>query len=435
MMKSYTKSYIEMRDYLDTVPVIETHEHYTGFRKIKSPALFGLLGYYTQDACSAALGPGMEKEVAEALFCDSLPLEERVDIFNKFYKRSNKTAYARGLQIGMKECWGITEFDKKTFLEFDEKFSYVGQDFYIGLMKRYGIKAKIVDSFFSGTREFIEGKNKEYSEFCRFAFPLPELHNIHNSSNIYVLENYIDRKITCLEDYLESVENYMKKAVEFGVVSCKDQSAYRRNIAFGNSTRSEAEKAFNEIISHPRDTFGDNEVRVLDDWLFHQFIRLARKFNLPVQVHTGHMAGLRNDIVKTNAAHFIPVLEQYTDVGFDLFHGNWPYMDEFLFIGKNYPNVYLDLCWVQIIDPIYCIELMKRAVMTVPHSKVMAFGGDTNTIELVVGYLILARDNVACALSQLVDSGWINMQEAKEIAADWFFNNPNEFFKLGFERF
>ena len=33
------------------------------------------------------------------------------------------------------------------------------------------------------------------------------------------------------------------------------------------------------------------------------------------------------------------------------------------------------------------------------------------------------------------DSGWIDMQAAKAVAADWFFNNPNEFFKLGFERY
>jgi hypothetical protein len=147
------------------------------------------------------------------------------------------------------------------------------------------------------------------------------------------------------------------------------------------------------------------------------------------------MAGIRNDIAKTNAANFIPVMELHSDVRFDLFHGNWPYMDEFLFIGKNYPNAYLDLCWVQSIDPIYAVELMKRAVVTVPHKKLMAFGGDCGCPEATIGHLIMARDNVACALSDMMDNGWINMREAMEIATDWFFNNPNEFFKLGFEPF
>ena len=108
-------------------------------------------------------------------------------------------------------------------------------------------------------------------------------------------------------------------------------------------------------------------------------------------------------------------------------------MDEYLFMGKNYPNVWLNLCWAHAIDPVYCVELMKRAVMAVPHSKLFAFGGDTGAIEWVAGYLVQAKDNVACALSELTESGWLNLDEAKRIAADWFFNNPNEFYGLGFQ--
>jgi predicted TIM-barrel fold metal-dependent hydrolase len=160
-------------------------------------------------------------------------------------------------------------------------------------------------------------------------------------------------------------------------------------------------------------------------------MRRAASYDLPVQLHTGHMAGIRNDIVKTNASHLIPSIEMHENVQFDLFHGNWPYMDEYLYMGKNYPNVYLNLCWAQSIDPLYCVELMKRAVMTVPHNKLFAFGGDTGMIEWVAGYLSLAKDNVAIALSELSSGGWMSIDEAKQLGLDWFFNNPNEFYKLG----
>lgn len=360
--------------------------------------------------------------------------EERFGIFKEIYNRSNKTAYARGIQLGLKECWGIEEINNKKELdELNMKFQSRNQDFYESMMKKYGIKAKIVDIF--DLKPFVDGEVKDYSTYCRFALPLPEFHNIHCKSDILRLDGYIDRKITCLDDYLESFEHFIKKCMDFGIACIKDQSAYRRTIAYSNPSRGEAEKVFNDIISNPRDVFGDDTARVLDDWLFHHFMRLASKYDIPVQLHTGHLAGIRNDIVKANAVNLTSVLELHQDVRFDLFHGNWPYMDEFLFLGKNYPNVWLDLCWVQSIDPVYCIELMKRAVMTVPHSKLFAFGGDTDCIEWAVGYLSIARDNVACALSELVDSGWLDMDEAKGIAADWFFNNPNEFFRLGFERF
>jgi hypothetical protein len=298
-------------------------------------------------------------------------------------------------------------------------------------MGKLNIKAKIVDVF--NLEDFVSGKDVSYSKYCRFAFPLPSMHNLHSKQDAQWPQKYIKRAITCLDDYVEAFDAYFKECVDFGIVCVKDQSAYRRSLAYGYPSKAEAEKAFNDLIYNPRDVFGDDRVRALDDWLFHHAMRTAAKYDLPVQLHTGHMAGIRNEIAKTNASLLIPALELHSDVRFDLFHGNWPYMDEYLFIGKNYPNAWLNLCWAQSIDPAYCVEFMKRAVMTVPQNKIFAFGGDTGMIEWVAGYLSLARDNVACALSELVGIGWLDYGEAKQIASDWFFNNPNEFFNLGFD--
>jgi predicted TIM-barrel fold metal-dependent hydrolase len=155
---------------------------------------------------------------------------------------------------------------------------------------------------------------------------------------------------------------------------------------------------------------------------------------MPVQIHTGHMAGVRNDIAKTNAVHFTSVLELHRDVRFDLFHGNWPYMGEWLYLGKNFPNVALDCCWLHIIDAIYAQNVLAESVTAVPHGKIHGFGGDYgDSVEFAAGHLSIARDNIAVALARLVDSGWLGMDEAKQIAADWLFNNPNRFFRLGFE--
>ncbi len=435
MYKSNNDSYQEIRSYLDQVPVIESHEHYTGIvEPIDDILSFIINNYYASDMQSAAFG--MEKEflsLQSGKSSDS-SFEKRFELFKKIYKKSNKTAYARGMQIGIKECWGVENLeDPASLKELENKFQSRDQLFYENTMKKYGIKAKIIDIF--DIIPFVEEKIKEYSKFCRFAFPLPSFHEIHQKNDIFRLSQYLGRTIVCLDDYLESFEKLFKKSLDFGIVCIKDQTAYRRTLSYLNPTKAEAEKAFNDIIYSPRDVFGDDRVQVLDDWLFHYFMRIAAKYDIPVQLHTGHMAGIRNELKKTNAINLTPVLELHQDVRFDLFHGNWPYMGEYLFLGKNYPNVWLNLCWVQMIDPIYSVELMKRAIMTVPHAKVFAFGGDTFHIEWAVGYLVMARDNVACALSELIESGWLNMAEAKEIAADWFFNNPNEFFNLGFNKF
>ena len=422
MYKSSTKSFASVREYLDNIPVIETHEHYAKHSQVDSAMSFILDGnmYYQSDYFSAG---------AAYSFPEGASKKEQYEAFIEFYLKSDKTAYARATQEGLRKCWGIEKIDDfAEFEAFEEKVKKRDESVYFHNMEKYKIKAKIVDDH--NLMDYVEGKTG-YSEYCRFAFPLPPFHDIHNAQDLFKYQKYLDRRITCLDDYLESFDNCLKKCVEFGIVCFKDQSAYRRTLAYGNPGRAEAEKIFNEIIFNPRNVYGDDSVRILDDWLFQYAIRKAASLNLPVQLHTGHMAGLFNEINKANAALLIPTIEKNLDVKFALFHGNWPFMDEYLFIGKNYPNVYLDLCWVQSIDPIYCVELMKRAVMTVPHSKIFAFGGDCHHIEWVVGYLIQAKDNVACALAELVDSGWLNLDEAKQIGLDWFYNNPNEFYKLG----
>jgi hypothetical protein len=420
MYQSNNPYFWEIRQYLDTIPIIETHEHYTRYHDAGDALQFILGNYYNSDFASAGGGeiPG---EVSG---------KERYEYFLKYYNKSKHTAYARGMAEGLRICWGIDSLDTyEKFCEFEKKLKTRDASIYDEMMEKSNIKAKIVDAF--DIADFVNGKNTSQSKYCRFAFSLPGFHDLHSKHDLQKYGRYLKRPVKSLDDYLESFDIFLEKSVEFGIVCFKDQTAYRRSIAYGNPTRDEAEKAFCEMAYNPREVVGDDRARALDDWLFHYALRKAAHYGLPVQIHTGHMAGIRNDIVKTNASHLTPVIELHEDVRFDLFHGNWPYMDEYIYLGKNYPNVYLNLCWAQSIDPLYCVEFMKRAVMTVPHSKIFAFGGDTGMIEWAVGYLSQAKDNVAYALSELADGGWLTVDDAKQIRLDWFFNNPNEFFNLG----
>jgi predicted TIM-barrel fold metal-dependent hydrolase len=196
--------------------------------------------------------------------------------------------------------------------------------------------------------------------------------------------------------------------------------------------RSDAERIFNRLLTDPRSQLAWPNAKPLDDYLFHQFMRFARELDLPVQIHTGHLADTRNRVSQANAALLTPVLELHSAVQFDLFHGNWPYLGDFLFLGKNYPNAILDLCWAYVVDPLYSQELLRRAVMTVPHTKIHGFGGDYSVVpELVVAHLTIAREAIASALTDLVECGWLEEEEALHLAADWLYNNPNRFYGLG----
>jgi predicted TIM-barrel fold metal-dependent hydrolase len=159
---------------------------------------------------------------------------------------------------------------------------------------------------------------------------------------------------------------------------------------------------------------------------------MAREFGLPVQIHTGHMAGIRNDVAKANARGLRSLVEIHRDVQFDLFHANWPYADDIVFLVKNYPNVAVDFCWTHIVDPLYSRRLLKQLVSSVPYTKIHGFGSDVGGAQphIAWAHCAIAKENIASALADMVDDGYIQDQDALEIAEAWLFGNPNRFFDL-----
>lgn len=431
------KTYNELRSFLDTVPVIDCHEHTRGpafAPEYKEPIFALTRGYIQSDLISAG---ATEKEMG-ILNNQDIKTEEKWEIFEKLWRKIEHTGYAKVTKIIMKKFYGEEEMSLSALKRIGEKLlNLKDEKVYTGILKKANIKCRLVNILYAHTeitceiKNFLEGKNP-LLETDKLLIPLIMFHiPVRNKTAVENICKIADTEAKNLEQFLEVCFEIFKKMKEKGAIGMKDQSAYERIINFENVSFSEAEKLFNRIISDPKNTLGWPEVKVLDDFLFHCFMDMAEQLELPVQIHTGHMAGIRNEISKTNAVHLTPVFEKYRNVKFDIFHGNWPYIGELLFLAKNYPNVSIDFCWVHIIDPLYSKKLLQHALLTVPHSKIHGFGGDYPDFpEYSVAHLEIAKENIASALSELVETGWMEIEKAKEICFDILFNNPNEFFNL-----
>lgn len=423
---------------IEELPVIDCHEHILGPKEEvarKEPIASLIQGYLPSDLLSAGISP---KEL-DFLLNNDIETERKWELFERFWKRVEFTAYARVTKVIMREIYDEEEISLDSLLRIRDKVILPTRENYDRLLEKANIKVMLSDIIsnpdilpgFQLLKKFLDGELEHY-EKIRFVFGLPQFHrDVRSFDYIQSVGALLDRYITSLDDYLEVVYELLKKAKERGVVGIKDQSAYYRSLDFEIVPRYEAERLFKKILSDPRNQLGWPEAKPLDDFLFHQFMNFARELDLPVQIHTGHMAGIRNRIEKTNAVLLSHILELYQDVKFDLFHGNWPYMGEILFLAKNYPNVYIDLCWVNIIDPIYSEELYSRALLTTPHIKINGFGGDFGDMpEYIVAHLKICRENIARALVKLIRMEWIEESTAIKVAEDWLFNNPKAFFNL-----
>jgi predicted TIM-barrel fold metal-dependent hydrolase len=201
--------------------------------------------------------------------------------------------------------------------------------------------------------------------------------------------------------------------------------AYQGPLCFDNSSQAAAEPVFEDVL----------QGRVVDrapltGYLFHRFVQRARELGLPVQVHTGYLAGNWGSPAQGDPTPLIPVLQRYRDVRFDLFHAGWPYHDLMACIGKAFPNVYLDLCWAWSMNPAAMERALEDWLAAVPHNRILGYGGDTGMPFAMVGYAAQARDGIARVLERKVDRGDYDLATAQQAARRILHENARELYGL-----
>ena len=426
-----TPTYERLRSDIADTPVIDCHEHSGGPSEAPkyNDGLVSLIsGYVQSDLRSASCDADID-----FMYDASKPLDERWPVFERAWRQTEHTGYARVTKWILREIYDEPEMTREAVERISGRIiELTDEGVYWGILDKAGIRCRL-QNIWPDPKAYLDG-TYTLPERDRFMIPLPIYHGtVRSFGSVLGVGAQIGAGITSLDEYIDVCRRIFVRYKERGAIGMKDQSAYGRTLNFENATRADAERLFNAMMDEPRSTLDWPQAKPLDDFLFHTFMRFARDLDMPVQLHTGHMAGTRNEISKTNAVRLTNVLELHRDVQFDIFHANWPYSGELLFLGKNYPNVALNFCWTNIIDPIYSQDVLAQAVTAVPHGKIFGFGGDYGGVEYAAGHLDISRDNIAWALARHVDSGWLGHDEAKQIAADWLFNNPNRFWKLGFD--
>ncbi len=151
--------------------------------------------------------------------------------------------------------------------------------------------------------------------------------------------------------------------------------------------------------------------------------------DLPIQMHTGYLAGLGGRIDNGNPMKLINLFVEYPKAKFILFHGGYPWTGEFVALGKQFSNVYLDLVWLPQLSRTSAIRTLHEMLDAMPYNKIL-WGGDVARIDDAVGSLELGKEVVATVLSERVEKGWMPEDLAFDIAKHIFHDNAIELFHL-----
>ena len=142
------------------------------------------------------------------------------------------------------------------------------------------------------------------------------------------------------------------------------------------------------------------------------------------------MQGNWGHIPDSDPLHLLPMIRAHRNTRFDLFHAGYPYGRELGVLGKHYPNVWLNMCWVYIITMAGARQILSEWIDLVPHYRLLGFGSDVNWPEMIYGHLVMARSCIADVLAEKVERDFLSKTAALELARGLMHDSPMAFYGL-----
>jgi len=408
-----------------------------------TPHFSSIAGYAAADLVTAAgpLGIG-EKSLP--------PVDDRKHAKRYFelWRASRFTGYCRATELACRELLGIEYVEKNATAISKAVGELVGKrpqaSYRDTIRKRANVRWLIKDAV--NIPE--ETSAKAYpTDFIRFNYRDDALLAVRSRADIVEREERWSRPINSVCDLVEGLNESITSCLATGkVTSLKIGLPYQRSLEFAEPTLHDAEMAFCRLMSVRTGTtldagpgnggvrhmsrMGAEELRPLQDYLVHQYVRRAEAENLGVQVHTGYLAGNSGVLSNIRAMDMVPLIVRYPRVRFDLFHAGWPYTEEHAVIGKEFPNVWLNLCWAWAMNPVTMERTLDSWLACVPHKKIFAYGGDTGSPVCEYGYAQQARTGIGRVLERWVTRGDMSLADAREVAVDIMLLNGCRFHGL-----
>lgn len=392
---------VDLLAYSNSIDIIDTHEHFLAEEyhlEQNYNFYYWFMPYIQFDLFSA----GMPRDMIFKAPQSEQEVDEYWNKISPIWENVKNSSYARPFRMALKEFWGIDDITDGNYKEIGElmnKTRYDGRYREI-LYKRCKIKYMINQTAVSCYKDdYMKGG----------FFPL----------NINYADDLKENKHLTFDEYLDMKNEKIKEAKANGAVLIKfDSSCFITKF-----TKETAQKDYD--ISMETGIFNYNGEFAA--FMFDNMIDMAAEAGLVIAVHTG----VWYNINQKNPELLFPVVERHPNAVFDIYHMGMPYVRECGFLGKNYQNVYLNMCWSHIVSDTMTKNAMSEWLDYVPINKIFAFGGDFATMpENIWAHLQIAKDNICEVLTDKIIEGKFDLKYAKLIIYKWFYENPARVYGL-----
>ena len=398
--------FANLLEYIEAQPVINTHSH--------------------QDLSLARGGLDLEKAFRNSYvaWCgvpwDATPLS-RARLLQKIRFNSYFVWLERALQalFGFDEPLSAENWESVS----DQMRAAHEQDSYwVNLLRqRCRYEKIVVDAYWDpGSDNGLPGLFTPTFRVNSFFFgysPAVHDHDGNNALHLYRAGQAVDS----LDEYLAFLRDLVAAKRRQGCVALKLPIAYDRGLDFDPVPQASAAAAFQRL----KTTVSPADVKAFQDFLAFYVCALARELDLPIQIHTG-----MGKLERSNALWLKPLIEANPEVRFVLLHCSSPWMEDTLALVRSFPNLYPDLSWLP--------QLTSEGARRMLHDLIEAgaahkagWGCDTWTPEESYGSLLAFRQVLATTLAEKVESGYLSMAAARDIARQILSENAREIYRLG----
>ena len=392
--------------------IIDCHEHLgPESERLAEPVdVLNLFGHYTRNDLVVS---GMPDAHFERLHDKTLPLEYRWGLLKPFLPQVRFGSYARAAFIAARELYGFDDLNDQTYQPLSAAMQARNvPGVYQWILRE---KCKIRCSLTQGG-DYGDG------DLLLPVMWLVHVPTVRTWEAVQSNARGFGATVNTLDDYVAAVEQHVMQAKrEKAIVGLKIMAA-----PFPDPDRAAALEGWEHLRAGG--SISDTVVHPLHTWLMDRLLEIAARQDLTVATHSG----LWGDFRRLEAGHMIPFFMRHPQTRFDLYHLSFPQIHEAVVIGKNFGNVWLNLCWTHIMSPTLAREGLREILDMVPVNKVFAFGGDyqSRAVDKVIGHLRMAQEDVAEVLAERIEAGLMTQDQALEVAHKWFWSNPIEAYRL-----
>ncbi len=421
----------DIRSLIDNTPFVDTHEHlWEESHRIASldqpnewhiaPADFSI--FFNQYSLHDLESAGMSSASLSRFNSHEVEPEEKWQLVEPYYAATRHTGYLQCTRESLRMLLGEHDFEASNVNEISRMVrDLIKPGYYHHILKDVS------------NIEYAQVNSLERTPFMETEYPellTQDLSFLHFSNSIDLgLGRLADIEVNSLEAWHQVIDwcfaTYGPRAI-----AVKNQGAYMRRLDYAPVPAKDAAPVFERFIKDAS-SLSDTDHKLIQDHLFHYCIAKATEYKLPVKLHTGYYAGVRNmplARLQNNASDLCPILQQYPDTPFILMHIDYPYQDEAIALAKHFPNVYIDMCWAWIINPSASKRFLKEYLVAAPANKIFTFGGDFMPVEQVPGHAFVARKGIAEALNELITEDWIPASEVDSLVERLMRGNAHALF-------